>query len=199
MASIILCRKIGIERLHREVVRRGGKIIHLTPAFFDALPIQSRLLPSGLAEYRQPFQGYDDVLETYARWLMEKRTEGWVVYDVHAAMKQAVLQARQNDPAFTFAKDGVHPNAAGQSVMARPLAAAWGLKLDESGLPTHPQAAAILKLISQKQQVLKLAWLSATGHLRPGIAKGLSLPEAQSQASEFDRQARELIKLKTSN
>ncbi len=42
--------KSGIERLHQEVEKRGAKIIHLTPAFFDALPIKERLLPAGLED-----------------------------------------------------------------------------------------------------------------------------------------------------
>ncbi|MFM8396813.1 MAG: GDSL-type esterase/lipase family protein, partial [Pirellula sp.] len=57
--------KSGIERLHDDVEKTGARIIHLTPAFFDALPIRDRLLPDGLSEYRQPYAKYDDVLETY--------------------------------------------------------------------------------------------------------------------------------------
>ncbi|MFN9715483.1 MAG: SGNH/GDSL hydrolase family protein [Planctomycetota bacterium] len=76
----------GIERLHDAVVKHGSQIIHLTPAYFDALPIRDRLLPAGREEYRQPYEGYDEVLETYARWLLEQRQRGWVVFDVHDAM-----------------------------------------------------------------------------------------------------------------
>jgi len=188
--------KSGIEKLHREVVERGSKIVHLTPAFFDALPIRSRLLPAGLPEYRQPFEGYDEVLEAYSQWLLSKRSEGWEVYDVHSTMKNAVLEAREKDPKFTFAGDGVHPNAIGLSLMARPLADAWGLTLHDSESADQSKTQAFLKLIAQKQQVLKLAWLSATGHLRPGIAPGLSLAEAEAKASAIDKQARELTKQK---
>lgn len=183
----------GIERLHQAVVGRGEKIIHLTPAFFDALPIQSRLLPAGLEEYRQPYAGYDQVLVAYSKWLLDKRSEGWQVFDVHRAMQEAVEARRRSQPNFSFTRDGVHPDAAGQAVMARPLAEAWGLALDERGLPQHPHAAEIVKLVAAKQQVLKLAWLTATGHRRPGVAAGLPLAEAEAKAAELDKQARELV------
>ncbi len=184
--------KAGIERLHVEVEKRGAKIIHMTPALFDAVPIRQRLLPAGLESYPQPYAGYDDVLAAYSAWLLSKRQVGWQVLDVHGAMQRALDKKRELAPVFTFAADGVHPNAEGQAVIAQPLAAAWGLQLDERGLPAHPQAEAILKLVREKQKVLKLAWLSATGHLRPGIAAGVSLEAAQAAATELDDQARKL-------
>lgn len=183
----------GMERLHQAVVERGARIIHLTPAYFDALPVRNKLLPAGLDEYRQPFEGYDEVLEVYSKWLLEKKSAGWEVYDVHLAMKNSVMRERQTDAKFSFASDGVHPNAAGQAVIASPLAKAWGLQLDAKGLPNHPRAESISKLVAQKQQVLKLAWLSATGHVRPGINPGLPLDEARSKAAELDVQARALL------
>ena len=185
--------KSGIERLHQAVEQRGAKIIHLTPAYFDALPNKDKLLPAGLDEYRTPYVGYDDVLEHYSNWLLSKRTDGWEVVDVHAAMKSAVQKRRETQPDFSFAKDGVHPNAAGQAVMTGPLAAVWGLKLDDQGRPVHPQAEEIIKLVSQKQQLIKYAWLTATKHVRPGIPTGLPLAEAQAKANELDEKIRAII------
>jgi hypothetical protein len=48
-------------------------------------------------------------------------------------------------------------------------------------------------LISQKQKILRDAYLSATGHLRPGIAVGLPLPEAEKQAALLENQIRDLL------
>lgn len=182
----------GIERLHAAVEARGARIIHLTPALFDAVPIRARLLPAGRESYPQPYEGYDDVLEAYSAWMLGRRADGWDVLDAHRAMKQALAQKREQNPEFTFAADGVHPNAEGQAVLARPLAAAWGLTLDDRALPSHPHAEEILKLVREKQKVLKLAWLTATGHKRPGIAAGLPVDEAQAAAAALDTQARRL-------
>jgi lysophospholipase L1-like esterase len=191
--------KSGMERLHKEVTDRGSSIIHLTPAFFDALPIQSRLLPAGRDEYPQPYAGYDDVLEDYSKWLLSKRKDGWIVLDLHAAMKNEIMKRRLADSAFTFASDGVHPNAEGQAVIARPLAEHWGLTINDQGLPNHPQANAIQAIVAQKQSTLKHAWLTATRHLRPGIETGIPIAEAESKAQEWNRQARLLAKTPSKN
>jgi hypothetical protein len=181
-----------MERLHLAVEKRGAKIIHLTPAFFDALPIKDRLLPEGLEEYRQPYRGYDDVLEAYSEWLLKKRDAGWVVLDLHGTMKAEVLKRREKNAGFTFAGDGVHPNEEGQAVIAVPLADYWGLKLADVSAGDEKSKES-LKLIAQKQSTLKLAWLTATKHVRPGIANGLPLEEANKQADEIDQKVKELI------
>ncbi len=188
--------KSGIERLRKAVESRGAKIIHMTPALFDPVPIKARLLPAGLDSYAQPYEGYDDVLEAYSKWLLSRKADGWQVLDVHGAIKQALVEKRKDAPNFTFAGDGVHPNAEGQVVLAAPLATAWGLKFETSGLPAHPKAKEILALVHHKQTVLKLAWLTLTKHVRPGIATGLPLEEAQAKAAKLDAEARELAKLR---
>ena len=186
--------KDGIERLHIDVEKSGAKIIHLTPAFFDALPIKDRLLPAGEKEYRQPYAGYDDVLEAYSAWLLKKKQAGWEVLDVHGAMKQSVLEKRKTNPSFTFAGDGVHPNLEGQLVVASPLAAYWGLKLDAPSPEMINEVDEIKALVEKKQQLLKLAWLSSTKHTRPGIPQGLPVADAEIKALELDKEIRELRK-----
>jgi len=186
--------KSGIERLHSEVEKTGAKIIHLTPAFFDALPIRDRLLPDGQDEYRQPYAKYDDVLEAYSKWLLDQRTRGWTVLDVHGAMKSAVLKARETDPNFTLASDGVHPNAKGQAIVAEPLAAFWGLNLDRDGQPKHPHATELIQWIAKKQNNLKLSWLSITKHTRPGIPEGRKLDQVALENEKIDQQIAALLK-----
>ena len=186
--------KSGIERLHSDVEKTGAKIIHLTPAFFDALPIRDRLLPDGLDEYRQPYAKYDDVLEAYSKWLLEQRSRNWTVLDVHGAMKSAVMKARESNPNFTLASDGVHPNASGQAIVAKPLAEHWGLSLDADGLPKHPKKAELLELVANKQNKLKLAWLSITKHTRPGIPEGQKLDQVSLENKQIDEKIAQLLK-----
>lgn len=186
--------KNGMERLHAAVEKSGAKIIHLTPAFFDALPIKDRLLPAGRDEYRQPYEGYDEVLTAYAKWLLSKQSEGWVVLDVHEAMKSTVLKQRESNPTFTFAGDGVHPNFEGQLVIAEPLAGYW--KVDLGLIQANPHGKQLLDLVSKKQNLQKLAWLTATKHVRPGIPAGLLLDEAAKEAEKVNQQILELLNSK---
>lgn len=45
----------------------------------------------------------------------------------------------------------------------------------------------ILQLITQRSQILRDAWLTETGHKRPGVRKGLPLAEANAKASEITK------------
>ncbi|HEY1172394.1 MAG TPA: SGNH/GDSL hydrolase family protein [Verrucomicrobiae bacterium] len=54
--------------------------------------------------------------------------------------------------------------------------------------------AELLKLISQRRKLLSDAWLTATGHQRPGMAKGLPLAEAESKAMELGVQIMKLTR-----
>ena len=47
----------------------------------------------------------------------------------------------------------------------------------DSALATHPHGRKILALVTERQTLTKLAWLSATGHTRPGVKAGLPLAE----------------------
>ena len=59
-------------------------------------------------------------------------------------------------------------------------------------LDVHPNGERLLKLIQQRQRLMRDAWLTDTGHKRPGMKKGLPLAEAQSKAAELEKQIREL-------
>ena len=56
----------GIRFLRDRAAKSGARVLHLTPPVFDPVPIRSHTLPEGLAEYRQPYECYDDVLERYS-------------------------------------------------------------------------------------------------------------------------------------
>src|SRR5205085_4411563 len=63
----------GIQLLRERVLASGAKIIHVTPPVFDPVPIRAHTLPAGRSEYRQPYEGYDNVLERYSEWLIGQR------------------------------------------------------------------------------------------------------------------------------
>ncbi|MBM3852841.1 MAG: SGNH/GDSL hydrolase family protein [Verrucomicrobia bacterium] len=185
----------GMKRLRDKVVATGARIILLTPPVFDPVPIRTRVLPAGLAKYDQPYEGYNDVLDAYSEWLLGMRARaGWEVLDLHGPMNTALAERRKANPAFTFARDGVHPGPEGHLLMARPVLEAWGLRTGPDGTPDHPSGASILAAIKKKHALLRLAWLAHVGHKRPGVAPGLPLAEAERQAAVFDAEARRLAK-----
>jgi lysophospholipase L1-like esterase len=191
----------GLRLLRERATAAGAKVLHVTPPVFDPLPIKGKTLPAGLPEYRQPYEGYDEVLEGYSNWLLAQKPQGWDVVDVHGPMKDRLTEMRRKDPNFRFAGDGVHIDAAGHWIIARQILLHWnalGDKLadatsgDEAVL-RYPHGPEVLKLVAQRQRLLKDAWLTAVGHKRPGMNPGLPLDEAQSKAAEIDAQIDQLL------
>jgi lysophospholipase L1-like esterase len=182
--------KEGINWLHDKYVKAGIRIIHVTPPIYD--------------ELRGSSNGYAAVLDRYSKWLLSQRKAvGWEVADIHFPMKKYLEAHRKVDKAlsidgFALANDGVHPAEAGHWIMAKELLLYLGEKQVAAApgiLATlkHPKKEELLKLVAQKQSVMKDAWLTAAGHKRPMNA-GLPLTEAQKKAAEIDLQLAELMK-----
>jgi lysophospholipase L1-like esterase len=178
--------KEGINWLHEEVVKTGARIIHLTPPVYD--------------ETRGSSVGYAAVLDRYAEWLINQRVAAkWEVGDIHFPMKEALEKRRAADVSFTFAQDGIHPGAEGHWVMARAVLSFLG-EVQEAAADS-PQAGwesangkAIYKLVAERQKLMKDAWLTAAGHKRPGMDKGVPMDEARKKYAVLEEQIRALLK-----
>jgi lysophospholipase L1-like esterase len=192
--------KEGMQSLRERAAEVGARVLHVTPPVFDASPIKAKTLPAGLAEYPQPYEGYDEVLERYSDWLLGRRANGWEVVDAHGPMKRFLARERERDPGFRLANDGVHINATGHWIIAREILRHWGLAGPEVAdttdgervLSARPHGLEVLKLVQQEQRLLKDAWLTATGHRRPGMKQGVPLEQAERQARELDVEIRKL-------
>lgn len=189
----------GQRRLQERVRAAGARLLHVTPPTFDPEPIREQTLPAGLTEYRRPFAGYNEVLDCYSEWLVAQRAQGWEVVDAHSPMNRYLAARREREPAFRLAGDGVHIDATGHWLVAREILIALGAPAAlgqrenlDAMLAAHPQGAEVFRLIGQRQALLKDAWLTAVGHLRPGMATGKPLAEAETQAAGLDRQIQAL-------
>jgi lysophospholipase L1-like esterase len=179
--------KEGITWLHDAVEKIGAKIVHVTPPVFDR---QSGKHP-----------GYDAVLDAYADWLLEQKgAAGWAVADIHWPMKEYLDERRKSDSTFVLAKDGIHPGDEGHWLMAKHILLylgaqdvrhAGGIKDLMLADPGHER---IFDLVSQRQAIMKDAWLTASGHSRPGMKTGLPMKEAERKAAAIRKQIRTLAK-----
>lgn len=190
----------GIRWLHDRAVASGARIIHLTPPVFDPLPIKDRTLPAGRAEYTQPYEGYNAVLDKYSEWLLAQRAQGWEVVDIHGPINEFLAVKRKSDPAYTLSGDGVHPNDIGHWLMARPLLVYLGGPAEiatwedsREMVARYPKWGDLLKLVQQRQRMLKDAWLTDIGHQRPGMNKGIPLVEAQQKAAALETKMSDLL------
>ena len=181
----------GINRLIEKVHASGAKLILMTPPPFDPLELkaQGKLLPEGSEKFAwfAVYEGYDQVIQKYAKWILEQKDHVEMVIDLHTPITAFWVQQRKQDPAFTVAPDGVHCNSRGHQTIAEVTLKAWGV---ESWMPISDQ---MTQLVNQKGAVLHNAWLSHIGHKRPGMAAGLSLEEANAKAAEIDQQLQVLI------
>ena len=126
----------GMRKLREKAAKAGAQVIHLTPPVFDSVPISGKVAPAGQESANAPYEGYDDVLTRYGAWLVEQRAAGWRVIDIHTPMKAEIARQRKDDPAFTFAKDGVHADGDGHALIAATLLAALEPERAEKFLKT---------------------------------------------------------------
>lgn len=171
--------KQGMEKLVAACRASGARVIVLTPPLHAA--DKAKTSPAD----------YDNVLEAYAGWLNSKTAMGWEVVDIRPALREAITDEKSRDPSFRYASDNVHPGDAGHRMIADAvLAGIWPLLK----LPGKPEVGspARLKAIGEAQNALKLAWLTQTGHKRPGLPKGSSVAEAEQKATTALQKARSL-------
>ena len=175
----------GMTRLREEVVKTGARVIFLTPPLFR------------IDRPESDTARYDAVLEGFAKWLVGREAAGWEVVDVRPALRESVAKAKAGDPGFVYSKDGVHPDDAGHRFFA--AAACRGLwpllKLPGEAVFAEGEAFTTLK---EAQDLLKLAWLTETKHLRPGILAGKKVEEARVDAAVLLEKYRTMTAVKTS-
>ena len=174
----------GIGWLREKCLAAGARVLLVTPPVYDE------------ASGKNP--GYRHTLDRYAEWLVAQRTNGWDVADLHQPMSDYLDAHRQSDPKYFLAKDGIHPSDVGHWIMAKQILLQLGAKdvanhqSPETMVATHTNGAVIFSLIQDRQRMMKDAWLTATGHKRPGMTKGLPLVQAQARAAEMEKQIRNL-------
>jgi lysophospholipase L1-like esterase len=182
----------GMIKLHEAVVKQGAKIVHLTPPVYD--------------EVNGGKTGYDDVLDRYSLWLLEQeQAKRWLVVDIHGPMKTYLKEQRLLDASFHLAADGVHPGDEGHWLIAREILMFLGenhandVESIQAILKEYPNAEAVIHIIREKQQLMRDAWLTATGHSRPGIKEGLHLEAAYEKAATLEAELDRLVSNSTIN
>lgn len=176
----------GMTRLKSTVEKSGARFVVMTPPFYD-----DQQSPKAFS--------YNEVLDKYSDWLIGQRKEGWTVIDLHGPMSQAIRERRKTEPKFTMQPDGVHPNDAGQWVVAQQLIRWAG---DEKSASAESVAAmmaqrkmpeTLLPLVQRRMSTLRDSYVAAAGHLRPGVARGLPVEQAAAAAADLSKQINGIV------
>lgn len=180
----------GMERLHREVTRKGARIVLLSPPVYDPVHDES----------------YAEVIHHYADWLIQQRDEkDWEIIDIHWPMFEFLTGKRSTDTSFYLAKDGIHPNELGHWLMAKSLLKAFNVFKEP--LPNepgtffchHPDGIPLLRLCSERINLSRDYWLHKIGHERPGIKPPLPEKEFQHNYNLLGKKMRDKLKQIQSN
>ena len=170
----------GVKKLRQKVESAGATLVLITPPFYDDVRAKKSF-------------SYNAVLDRYAKWLLAQRDAGWLVVDLHGAMTEEVAARRKTSPGFTFQPDAVHPKVEGHWFMARQLFRWFGDQ--EAAAAETPQKMLAarglsedgLKLVQQRMNLRRDAYLTSAGHKRPGIRKGGSVVDAEQKAKELSK------------
>jgi pimeloyl-ACP methyl ester carboxylesterase/lysophospholipase L1-like esterase len=175
----------GILKLKDAVEKQGGIIVFISAPLFCADK------PGSDAMH------YDAVLDAYGEWLVAQRAKGWNAIDIRPDLKKAVADAKQANPKFVFAQDNIHPGNEGHDFIATAICKPLWPILKLPGSPQFADGGA-LAILLKRNDLLKLAWLTKTRHIRPGVPAGLPLDQAETQAAKLMEEYRKAAAPKTS-
>jgi lysophospholipase L1-like esterase len=182
----------GLRQLIAHVRNAGATVILLTPPVFDPLPLAGKTVPATAPDfgYGKAFSvGYDDVLAAFARAEVALKVDGVTVIDLHTPMAAALAAHRTKDPAFTFAKDGVHPGDLGHLVMARAIAAGLGLPVpaDIDAELARLSADPVFALVRDRRELRSEAWLPFVGYTLGTPFKSSSVKAAEKTVARLQQ------------
>lgn len=177
--------KEGMLALHQQLEKAGVKrVVFLSPPVHD--------------DPEKGLQGYNLVLDRYTDWLLTQREErGWEVIDLHYPMNRYINERRKEDPSFKLAADGVHPDINGHRLIAQQIIAYFDPDFINDGLLDRfldPKSISnqLFQWVEKSQNTTKNAWLTYTGHERPGLPQGVPLAEAMQELKDSRHKIAEL-------
>lgn len=181
----------GLRQLIARVRNSGATLVLVTPPVFDPLPLAAKTVPANAGKfgYVSPYVGYDDVLAEFTRAELGISGDGVTVIDLHTPMAAALSARRSKDPAFSFAKDGVHPGDLGHLLMAQIIAAGLGLTppRDPEAELARLSADPLFALVHDRRELRSEAWLPFVGYTRDTTYKSASVRAAEKAAARLER------------
>lgn len=166
----------GIEDLRTAVSAVSASLILITPPPFDPLPIKERLVGIEAPEfgYKTPYEGYDEVLGEYGKWLLSLSSKDLPVIDWHSEMNQALYNKRKIHAKATFANDGIHPSAEGHLLMAKIFLEKFEINIPDSLDEKTLLADKAFQYIDVRRRKRSMSWLNYVGYTRGKTVKTIS-------------------------
>ncbi|MEM7476451.1 MAG: GDSL-type esterase/lipase family protein [Planctomycetota bacterium] len=180
----------GMLKLSLEVRKSGARLVVLTPPLFEPEPVKrsGKLGPAknGRYAYFAPAPDYDRVLEEQTQWCLKNQFRATKVINLHEMMRDQKKIFKQEDDKFTFSRDGVHFGALAHGLVAEHILSQIGAPANL--IAAYPSDEALLRSRT-KHQMLRDAYLTATGKNRPGLPAGIPVWLAEKKAVVLDAAA----------
>ena len=174
----------GLLEVVEKAKKAGAKVVLMTPPPFDPEPMRKtgklRKADADQFAYFAIFEGYDEVLTKYSEWVMTQKDQVDCVIDLHTPFNKALAAKRESQPDYTMSGDGVHFNTDGHRILATHILESLGFQ------PDLDLDQKLLKLVAQRQHLLRDAWLTHCGHKRPDTPQGKPLDQAQTEADDLE-------------
>ncbi len=176
----------GMMRLAAAVHQSGAELVCITPPIFEPKPVKKRdrIGPSENGRYAwfAPAADYDRVLEEQTQWCLTNKIRASAVIDIRSMLQQSRQTLRETDPSFNFSKDGVHFGAVAHGLIAEKILAELGAPAELRA--NYPKEAEI-NAATEKNKILRDAYLSALGKNRPGLPAGLPIWVAEKKVKSL--------------
>lgn len=152
-----------------------ARTILLTPPPFDRMAPGRNLRPTDapVFGYDSPYEAYDEVLGSFARWETSLSSAHAQVIDLHAGVNAYLARRRADQPNFTLAPDAVHPGDAGHLLMAQLVLRGLGFEFPPTAMDLDAELSRIhadplYPLVKQRREARSEGWRAAVG--LPGAA-----------------------------
>ncbi|MFD0696651.1 SGNH/GDSL hydrolase family protein [Paenibacillus sp. GCM10027628] len=172
----------GILAAIRTIHQYGAKAIVMTPPPFDPISMSDSVLsPDGLEaySYMAPFVHYNNVLRSYANWILSLDSVADQVVNIYDPLLQQREQERKINPSYRSG-DGIHPNSDGHWIIATTLLSRL-FHITVEPIPDfveRPEQSQLFQFVWQRHRILSSAWKEHVGHTNPNKAEALPLEVA---------------------
>lgn len=183
--------KGGILKLKTKVEAQGASLILLTPTPFDPNSKKEKLSMDGEEHsFYTPYYKYNDVLETYANWLINRKDDTVPVIDLHHYVSDKLADIKKTNTDSTFIPDAVHPNTTGHFYMAKKILTDLypNIEIGEPQIEIKKlNQDSLYTLVSKRRKTRSGGWLKFVGYTKKNTVKSDDISSTKKHVNDLDK------------
>ncbi|MFY0687431.1 MAG: hypothetical protein JXQ90_09710 [Cyclobacteriaceae bacterium] len=189
--------KEGIIALRNKIETAGAELILITPTPFDPDAKKDKLSLHGEPQgYATPFYDYNQVLGSFAQYLLFYLDEGLKVINLHGYMNPILAEMKQINPDTTFIPDAVHPNELGHFYMAKKILLDLYPQIEFENDASELQQVnsdPMWPLVKERRKIRSRGWLEYIGFTRGETVKSDDINSTKQTVTALDLDIQKLM------